>query len=288
MAGRTSWFPGHMAKGTRQLEEILGKLDIVLEVRDARAPELTASPLSKRLAARKPIWIVMTKKDLADPGATAAWLGWYKNRGREAWAFDLLTGRAASLRQAFSRRKPPYRELRLAVVGIPNVGKSALLNILVGKRAAAVGGIPGVTRGVSWYRGGDCLVVDSPGILDPKSGAAAQKALAWLGCSKADVIGGHDAVALALVDFLIRRGLWERVAQKWGVPGGLSSADALEAVGRRLGCVSGGGNVDLALAGRRFLESFAAGKTGRVSLETPGALAFDLLAPDGGVEEGRA
>ncbi len=277
MAGRTAWFPGHMAKGTRQLEGIAGKLDVVVEVRDARAPELTASPLTKRLLAGKPVWIALAKKDLADPAATARWLSFYKNRRREAWAFDLLSGQIAPLRQAFTRRKPPYRELRVAVVGIPNVGKSALLNLLVGKKAAVVGGIPGVTRGVSWYRGGDFLVVDSPGILDPRSGAAVQKALAWLGCSKADVIGGWDSVACALIDFLRRRGLWRVVEEKWNVPAGDDAVSALEAVGRRLGCLVSGGKVDLTLAGRRFLESFSTGKIGSVSLETPDALAEELF-----------
>ena len=76
MAGRTAWFPGHMAKGTRQLEELLDKLDVVVEVRDARAPELTASPLTKKFARRKPVWIVMTKRDLADKDVTAQWLGY--------------------------------------------------------------------------------------------------------------------------------------------------------------------------------------------------------------------
>ncbi|MBP5212752.1 MAG: 50S ribosome-binding GTPase, partial [Pyramidobacter sp.] len=208
MAGRTAWFPGHMAKGTRQLEDLSKKLDVIVEVRDARAPELTASPVVKRLAGRKPVWIVLTKKDLADPGATSQWINYYKDRHREIWALDLLSRQIAPLRQAFSRCKPDYRELRVAVIGIPNVGKSALLNLLVGKKAAVVGGIPGVTRGVSWYKGGDFLVVDSPGILDPRSGAAVQKALAWLGCSKADVSGGWDTVACALIDYLQRPGVW--------------------------------------------------------------------------------
>ncbi len=285
MAGRTAWFPGHMAKGTRRLEELLEKLDLVLEVRDARAPELTASPLAGQIAAaKKPLWLVMTKRDLADQEATAQWLEFYQKKGqkgqkgeRRAWALNLLVDQGAALKQAFQKAKPPYRELRLAVVGIPNVGKSALLNLLVGKRAAPVGGVPGITRGVSWYRGQDYLVVDSPGILDPRGGAAVQKAMAWLGCSRADVIGGYDAVAWSLVDFLGRQGLWEPVERKWSVALQADPTATLEALGRRLGCLVSGGAVDFTLTGRRLVESFAAGKLGQVSLERPGRLALDAL-----------
>lgn len=278
MAGRTAWFPGHMAKGTRQLEALADKLDVIVEVRDARAPDLTASPLTRKLSAKKPVWIVLSKKDLADPETTRQWLSYYRNRRREAWAFSLLSRQIGPLRQAFSRCKPPHRELRVAVVGIPNVGKSALLNLLVEKKAATVGGIPGVTRGVSWYRGGDFLVVDSPGILDPRSDAAVQKALAWLACSKADVIGGYDSVACSLIDFLQKQGLWGLVEKKWGVSAVPDDSVAvLESIGRRLGCLVGGGAVDFTLAGRRFLESFSTGKLGPVSLERPGAPVSDAL-----------
>ncbi len=286
MAGRTTWFPGHMAKGTRQLSNLLDKLDVIVEVRDARAPELTASPVTKKFAGRKPVWIVMTKRDLAGSDATAQWISYYRNKRREVWAFDLLSRQISPLRQAFTRCKPKYRELRVAVVGIPNVGKSALLNLLVGKKAAPVGGIPGVTRGVSWYRGGDFLVVDSPGILDPRSGAAVQKALAWLGCSKADVIGGYDTVACALIDFLQKQDLWHFVEEKWGVPADPGDTVAvLDGIGRRLGCLVSGGMVDYTLAGRRFLESFSTGKLGSFSLETPSSQAMEKLAPSDDDEE---
>lgn len=138
-----------------------------------------------------------------------------------------------------------------------------------------------MTRGVSWYRGGDFLVVDSPGILDPHSGAAAQRALAWLGCSKPDVIGSYDSVACSLIEFLQRQNLWHVVEKKWGI-----AADAgdtlsiLESVGRRLGCLVSGGAVDYTLAGRRFLESFSTGKFGKLSIEQPSSRVMDMLEPE--------
>lgn len=267
-----------MAKGTRQLEEIIGKLDIIIEVRDARAPELTASPFVKKMARRRPVWIVLTKRDLADSSITDQWISFYKGKKRQIWAFNLLSQQLTPLKQEILRKKPKYRELRIAVVGIPNVGKSALLNLLVGKKAATVGGVPGITRGVSWYRGGGFLVVDSPGILDPSSGAEIQKALAWLACSKPDVIGGYDTVAVTLIDYLQKQKLWGPIKEKWGIEENPDdNVEVLEAVGRRLGCLVSGGRVDLIASGRRFLESFSTGKLGKFSLETPSSLASDAL-----------
>lgn len=218
MAGRTAWYPGHMAKGARQLGELLEKLDLIIEVRDARAPELTASPLAESFGRHKPLWIVLTKRDLAVDSITDEWVSFYKNKGRQVWAFDLLSQQLTAMKSAFAKAKPAYHELRLAVMGIPNVGKSALLNLLVGRKTAAVGGIPGVTRGVSWYRGSGYLAVDSPGILNPRSGAAVERALSWLGCSRPDVIGGWDSVAVSLIEFLQRRQLWSVVSNKWVSP----------------------------------------------------------------------
>ncbi len=272
MSGRTVWFPGHMAKGTRKLGELAEKLDLILEVRDARAPEVTASPLASPLSKVCPVWKVLTKSDLADRHITAEWLEFFRSGRKRAWAVDLLKGKIDDLRKELEAQAPPHRELRIAVVGIPNVGKSALLNCLVGKKSASVGGIPGVTRGVSWYKGRGFLVVDSPGILDPKSDEHIQKVLAWLGCSKAEVIGGYDAVAYRLVEFLIQKRLWRVVENSWGVQAGEDPYETLEAIGRRLGCLVPGNRVDLILAGRRFLEAFSSGKLGAVSLERPGFL----------------
>lgn len=270
MSGRTVWFPGHMAKGTRKLGELVGKLDLILEVRDARAPEVTGSPLISSLSKICPVWKVLTKSDLADSSVTSQWLDLYRKSKSKAWAVDLLKGKIDPLRKELEKEIPAHRELRMAVVGIPNVGKSALLNCLVGKKTATVGGIPGVTKGVSWYKGRGFLVVDSPGILDPKSDEHIQKALAWLGCSKAEVIGGYDAVAYTLVEFLMDKGLWSVVQNTWGVEPGEDAYETLESIGRRLGCLLPGNKVDLTLSGRRFLDAFSSGKLGAVSLERPG------------------
>ena len=268
---RTVWYPGHMAKGKRLLAELAGKLDIIIEVRDARAPELTSSPLIEDLSGVCPVAVVLSKQDLADERATARWLSYFNESGVSAWAQNLLKPKVERLRKELIPFAPSYREVRLAVVGIPNVGKSMFLNALVGKSSAKVGGIPGITRGVSWYKGRGILAVDSPGILDPKADASVHLRLAWLGCSKAEVIGIEKA-ALDLISFLRRKGLWGLVEQKWNIPAPeeLADQEVLEAVGRRLGCLVSGGGVDVSAAAKRFLDAFSTGRLGRATLETPG------------------
>jgi ribosome biogenesis GTPase A len=225
----------------------------------------------RKLAHLCPVHVILAKKDLADPAMTQRWVDFLNcRRNGAAWAFDLRNANLASFRARLGERKPPHRELRLAVVGIPNVGKSFFLNCLVGRNNAPVGGIPGLTRGISWYKGCGFLAVDSPGILDPHAGDAVQRALSWLGCAKAEVIGGFDVIALDLIRVLKGNDLWRMIESRWGLPfADEPDADALTRVGVRLGCLVGGGAVNLELAGRRLVESFAAGKLGQVTLETP-------------------
>lgn len=261
-----------MAKGGRKLSELAEKLDLIIEVRDARAPFSTSSPLVSGLSRLKPVMFVLSKKDLASPERTRIWLDTFASEKKEVWAFDLHKDSVEPLRKILSRMKPAHRELRLAVVGIPNVGKSMFLNMLVGKTRARVGGIPGITRDVNWYKVGDFMVVDSPGILDPHSEPGVHRILSWLGCAKAEVVGGYESAALEMIRFLRERGLWNVVGDRWGVEelDGEPVELTLERVGRRLGCLIAGGAVNGELAGRRLVDSFASGKLGPVTLELPG------------------
>jgi ribosome biogenesis GTPase A len=272
---RTVWYPGHMAKGLRQLRGLLEKLDVLVEVRDARAPEVTASPFSMQAEKVKPLWVVLSKRDIADENVTRKWVRFYRDQGRMAWAFDLRRSQLKPLLAAVEKERPSHRDLRLAVIGVPNVGKSMFLNLVIGKKAASVGAVPGVTKGVSWYRGRGFLVVDSPGIVDPKSDAKVHRILAWLAGSRSDVIGGYESVALDFIAYIQERGLWKKTLASLDVEGpALPPEDILVNVGRRLGCLVKGGNVDLERAGKMLLDSFATGKLGRVSLETPETVAF--------------
>ena len=286
-----------MARGGRKLAELVDKLDLIVEVRDARAPFSTSAPLVSSFSKLRPVLRVLSKRDLASPERTKAWLD---NLGPGSWAVDLRKKDGlAPLRRVLLERKPAHRELRLAVMGIPNVGKSMLLNALVGKAQAHVGGIPGVTRSVSWYRNEGLLVVDSPGILDPHAEPGVHQILSWLGCAKAEVLGGFEPAALSFIRFLRERGLFATVLKKWELEeAGRGTAPpallpalghpcpsqdepaeiTLERVGRRLGCLMAGGAVNTELAARRLLDAFSSGKLGPVTLEMPG----DPIYTEGG------
>ena len=260
---RTVWYPGHMAKGTRRLFELAGRLDVIVEVRDSRAPASTSSPLMKRLAKMKPIIRVFSRKDLADPEKLALWLDAVKF----SYPADLRKREGLTqIRRAIMRFKPSHREARIAVAGIPNVGKSLLLNILAGKSSAKVANVPGVTKSVSWYKSGDILIVDSPGILDPHAEPGAHMMLSWLGCAKAEIVGGWENAAISLINFLTHNNMAGMIpADVDEIP-----ALTLENIGRKFGCLITGGRVNMELAGQKLIEAFSSGRLGRVCLEIPG------------------
>ena len=255
--------------------ELCGALDLILEVRDARAPMLTMSPVAEKFPASIAVWTILSKADLADQTVTSKWLGHFKELGRPAWSLDLRKDIPGSLKKSIAALAPSsshhmnYREARVAVVGAPNVGKSTFLNRLVGRRAAPVGGIPGITKGVSWFKGAGCIVADSPGILDPRSDAVVQRMLSWLSSSRGQVIGAWDDLARECVDYLQSRDIAPNVLSAWGVDSNGTSSEVLERIGHRLGKLLPGGNVDAAAAGRAFIDAMASGKLGRFSLETP-------------------
>lgn len=274
--GRTVWFPGHMAKGKRQLENLSGLLDLLVEVRDARAPRLTASPMLDGFPPSLVVWTVLSKPDLADPAVTNQWISDLNKQGRRAWAIDLRKGLPAVFRKALAEMRPSssakrvYRETRLAVLGTPNVGKSSLLNQLVGRRAAAVGGIPGVTKGVAWFKGQGCLIADSPGILDPHSDPRAHRMLSWISSTRGQVIGSWQNHACECIAFLGRHGLLSGMEEAWDIDAAGEPFEVLERVGRRLGKLLTNGAVDIEAAGKTMIDALAKGKLGRISLEAPG------------------
>lgn len=258
-----------MAKGKRQLEALAKNIDLLIEVRDARAPRLTSSPMLSLFAPKIETLVVLSKADLAEEKVTKLWVDYLRKRQLPAWPLDLRKGGLTQIRKVLKEKRPAFRDLRMAVVGTPNVGKSMLINQLVGRKAASVGGIPGITKGVSWFSGQGFLLVDSPGILDPHDDARSHRLISWIGSSRGQVIGSLEEHAKDCIGFLIKRELWAGVESAWGIKPEGTPDEILENIGRRLGKLGPGGAVDMESSGKTFLDAFAAGKLGRMSLEKP-------------------
>ena len=176
------WFPGHMTRARREIEQRLKLIDFVIELLDARIPLASRNPMIDQIVKAKPRLILLNKADLADPACTEAWIHFFRDRlGIDAMEFDAtssagvanLTERARQLlshkRQAMLKKGIRPRAMRALIVGIPNVGKSTLINRLAGRQVAATGDRPGVTKGQQWIKVGKELeLLDTPGILWPK------------------------------------------------------------------------------------------------------------------------
>lgn len=259
-----------MAKGKRQLATLASDIDLIIEVRDARAPMLTSSPTLSLFAPKIETAVVLSKSDLADAHITKVWTQYLKDMGFSVYALDLRKGGMSQITRQLLAKKPKFRDLRMAVVGIPNVGKSMLINQLVGRKAASVGGIPGITKGVSWFSGQGFLLVDSPGILDPHADARAHRLISWIGSSRGQIIGSFEEHAKECIEFIASKKLWHGVETALGVKYEGTPDEILHSVAKRLGKLKSGGIADLEAAGRAFLDALANGKYGRMTFEAPG------------------
>lgn len=278
----TRWFPGHMNKAIRKIRETLKLIDLVVEVCDARIPGTSRNPTFDALFASKPRFVVFNKADLADPTVTGLWKAWYKRRGirvapisaiHEKGVSSLVADwRAAYLanpRQA-DAGKPLRHALRVLICGVPNVGKSTLINRLAAEHRAAVGPTPGVTRINQWIPlKGDVELLDTPGILWPVLDSKEQELrLAVCGCIR-DPVVGNDLLAEFLWYDLARLGApvrWDL----YGLDHCPASGDALmAAIAHRRGLIRAGGDVDLERASTTLIRDFRDGRLGRFTFERP-------------------
>ncbi len=181
MADVINWFPGHMAKAKREIEGQLRLVDIVLELRDARIPFSSSNPMINEICGNKKRLILLCKSSLADKDITSKWIKYYNDNGIDCLDIDSITGRNINLivkkcyeclKETFEKRKAKgivSKEIKAMVLGIPNVGKSTLINRLVGRKATNVGNKPGITKSLEWIRiNKDLELLDTPGILWPK------------------------------------------------------------------------------------------------------------------------
>lgn len=274
------WFPGHMAKAQKLLAENIKLVDVVMELRDARIPESSYNPLLQTIIGTKPRLVILTKSDLASPQMTKAWLAHLQEPGAaEALALNVhspnlgkmllpkLEQMAAAKLPRNKQNGAPLRPVRTMVVGIPNVGKSSLINVLAKRAAAKTGALPGVTRAKQWIRLADSVeLLDTPGMLWPKleDPQGARK----LAVTGAVGQGGFDELELAgwLLAYLATR--HPELLQRFRLPDLEQTGEQLLLeVGRRRGCLVAGGKVDLTRAADLVLLEFRNGKLGAVTLD---------------------
>ncbi len=261
------WYPGHMAKAKREILDHLQQVDMVVELADARAPVSTRNPDLQAINA-KPVLIALTKEDLADPSVTEQWLAFWRTEAVSAVVLDLQQSKGVGhLIQAMQTLAPKKRRLpRALIVGIPNVGKSTLINRLAGRSSAKTGAKPGVTRGRQWIKAKNIQLLDTPGVLWPKfDDQEAARRLALIAAIRDDIFDWEET-ALWLVNYLEKH-YPDILPQRYQtVTKGLQWLDE---IGRRRGCLRSGGVVDTELAAKALLQDFRTGKLGRISLERP-------------------
>ncbi len=279
---KIEWYPGHMAKAKRQIVEVMPKIDLVIEVLDARLPLSSANPMLEKLRGNKPCIKVLNKSDLADPDVTDLWVEHFDQmKGVKAIPLEAKNRSAVGQIPKLCRRLVPHRgvpgkTLRVMVVGIPNVGKSTLINTLAGKKMARVGDKPAITTCPQQIdlRNGIHLA-DTPGLLWPD--IRNQKSAYRLAVSGAIGEGGMDYVEVArfAADHLMSC-YSEPLAARYKLTELPENASSLiEQIGRKRGCLIAGGNVDQMRASELLLREFRSGLIGRISLETPEEMSED-------------
>ena len=285
------WFPGHMTKAQRMIEENLKMVDAVCEILDARIPCASRNPDIDRLAAGKPRLVILNRTDLADPAVTARWRRYFESQGLAILETDAKSGKgvkdfAPAVRRLLSDKLREYeakgqvgRALRVMILGIPNVGKSTFINKVAGRKAAIAGDKPGVTRGKQWISIDAGLeLLDTPGILWPKfDSQEVGEMLALTNAIKADVLDKETLGA----NFMLRlRALYPdalRERYKFEPDPDANGWELLEQAAKKRGFLVSRGEYDLERMANTLLGEYHDGKLGRLSLEIP----------DGSLETGK-
>lgn len=280
------WFPGHMNSARRKAAESMEKVDMVIEVVDARLPQASCNPMIEQLrnARQRPCLKILNKTDMADPVATQAWIDYYNSqKGVTAVALSCKkpsdVARVPKLAiQVAPHRGTALKPLRMMIMGIPNVGKSTLMNALLKKRVAAVGDEPAVTKTQQrLYLGNNMVLTDTPGMLWPKIEHPSD----GLMLAASHAVGSNalieEEVATFLADLLLQR-YPQLLKARYGFnTEGMDGVAVVEGVAAKRGFRLKGGEYDFEKAAHTFLQDYRSGALGRISLETPQSRA-ELLA----------
>lgn len=283
------WFPGHMTKAQRMIEDNLKMVDAVCEILDARIPGASRNPDIDRLAGDKPRLIILNRVDLADPAITAKWKKYFEARGLSVLETDAKSGKGVNsfvpaVRKLLDDKVKAYeakgqvgRPLRVMILGIPNVGKSTFINKVAKRKAAAAGDKPGVTRGKQWINIDRSLdLLDTPGILWPKfDSQEVGELLAITNAIKSDVLDKESLGA----NFMLRlRGMYPQALiqrYKFEPDPEANGFELLEQAAKKRGFLISKGEYDLERMANTLLGEYHEGKLGRLSLEEPDEHAVD-------------
>ncbi len=275
------WYPGHMTKAKRQMQEDIKLVDLVIELVDARIPSSSHNPDIDGLGKNKARLVLLNKADLADEAYNQAWCQYYKTQDKFAVKLDSRSRAGMKAVQAViqeackeklernRRRGILNRPVRAMVVGIPNVGKSTFINTFAGKACAKTGNKPGVTKGRQWIKlNKNVELLDTPGILWPKlEGESVGLHLAFIGSIKDEILNTDD-MALALIRELtaLYPGL---LAKRYALDEAAGDVGILEQLAQIRGCLKKGSGLDYSRACGLFIDDFRSGKLGRITVEAP-------------------
>ena len=277
------WFPGHMHKASKEIKKILPKVDLIIEILDARIPFSSDNPMIASLRGDKPCIKILNKSDLADASITRQWQTFLENdKGVKTLALsneqpEKIQDLTRLCHKMLPGRKDGIKTINALIMGIPNVGKSTVINILAGKTIAKTGNEPAITKGQQRIKlDNNIVLTDTPGVLWPKfDHQNIGYRLATTGAIK-DTAIDYDDIAFFAVDYLMKH-YPENIKQRYELEElPEREIELLETIGRKRGCLRAGGQVELDKVCKLFLTEFRAGLLGRISLETPDTMQQEL------------
>jgi len=275
------WFPGHMAKAKREIIESLNKVDIVFELYDARIPFSSKNPMVDEIVKNKPRLVLLNKSSIADKKTTKLWIDYYKNKGILALDIDSINGyninkivdySKIALKETYEKREKKgikSKQIKALIIGIPNVGKSTLINKLAKRKATNVGDKPGVTKAQSWIKVSDDLfLLDTPGVLWPKfEDQMVGLRLAICGSIKDDILDKID-ISLGAIE-LIKARYPEMLKERYKLDNLESNEEILNNIAKNRGCLLKGGEPDLLRCATLLLNDIRNIRIGAMSYEEP-------------------
>lgn len=280
---KINWFPGHMRKAERKMREDVSMVDLIIEIVDARAPLASRSALLSELIGDKPLFIIISRADQVEKDQSEAYKKYFETMCERTFVCDSISGRGINtLRKALESYKTPKmismeqrgvnrRKLRVMVIGIPNVGKSTLINKLIGKKLAAVEDRPGVTRGRQWLSLSDSVeLLDTPGILQPKLDGKDGTLLAITGAIKETIYDDYTLASelLKILTKFYREKLEGRY--KLNISPEISPNELLKLMAKKRGYILKGGETDLERISKNLIDEFQNGKLGKICLQKAG------------------